>query len=136
MGLKERKAVKSLEENLFPSLKQEVLDTLGFEIEIEVLWDTLTKTQNVNSYENGFQKVYFLPVIEALKEIGIDDMGKEALKESLKKIVIKDENEIYSYTQWSSFEDGILTLDHQIGVNHDDFKSRKKQLQKMLEDAL
>lgn len=136
MGLRERKAAKSLEEDLFPSLKQETLDTLGFEVEIEVLWDTMTKNTNVELYEGGFEKVYFRPMIEAFKAICGDDMGKEALQDSLKKIVIKDENDIFSYTQWSNFDGGVLTLDHEIGINQDDIDNRKEQLQRMLEDTL
>jgi len=56
MGLRERKAAKSLEENLFPSLKQETLDTLGFDVEIEVLWDTRAKNERIELYEGGFER--------------------------------------------------------------------------------
>jgi hypothetical protein len=59
-----------------------------------------------------FHKVYFTPLINAIKEIAADDMGKEALREALKKVVIKNEGGIYYASGAYLFNGGVLTIDH------------------------
>ncbi|MGD1840999.1 MAG: hypothetical protein ACFB0B_08905 [Thermonemataceae bacterium] len=136
MGLKERRAIKALEENQYPVLKQKVSDTIGFEVEFEIDWDSLALEGRGNLYEEGFEKIFVEPLVGAFASICQDDMGKEALKESLKKVVIKDENGITSYNTWITFDTGVLTLDHKIDTNHNYVEERKNKIQETLEAAL
>ena len=128
MGLKEKRAVKSFEENSYPELKAKITDTVGFDLEIEVHWDTLAQDRMEHVYEDSFPKVYFQPVIQAFEDICQDDMGKEALQEVLKKIVIKNEAGIWSADKWASFADGVLTLDHDPTTNADNVSARQESL--------
>ncbi len=136
MGLQEKRAIKSFEENQFPGLKDRMLQTLGFDVDIEVKWNTLDKNINLNNYEEAFAGVYFEPTIKAFEGICSDDMGKEALQEVLKKIVIQDESGIFSAHKWMKFEDGILTLDHESCVNFGAVDDRAENLQELLENSL
>jgi hypothetical protein len=83
-------------------------------------------------YAEGFTKVYFTPIIEAFKEITIDDLGKEALKATLKKIVIKNEGDIYSASYAYAFNNGVLTIDHKPFTNIDNIEDRSKELSNLL----
>ncbi len=136
MGLNEKRAIKEFEEKQFPDLKKRILDALGFEVAIDVKWDTLAKNLNVDLYKEAVPDVYFEPAIQTFKDICADDLGKEALKAVLKSIVIQDENDIYSASQWMKLEEGVLTLDHESCVNHGAIDDRVWYLKDMLEKVL
>jgi hypothetical protein len=131
MGLAERRAVKAFQDNKLPALKSEIDDAAGFEVNLEVNWDAIAKDGNAPLYEEAFQKVYFKPLIEALKGICIDDLGKEALRDGLKKIVITDDNK-----HEVTFQFGILTISFYSIYNLDAWTDRKTDIQTALEKGL
>lgn len=88
------------------------------------------------SYDESWPKVYFTPLIEALKDITRDDMGKEALHSSLKKIVIENRSGIYYGDRMASWADGVLTLDHEPCTNVDNISERQDGIRKLLESKL
>ncbi len=102
MGLLEKRAIKAYQEGSYKNLVKEINDIAGFELVFDVKWDSLAMEEYAHLYEESFTKIYFTPIITALKEITADDLGKDALKDALKKVVIKNENNIsygdYSYT--------------------------------------
>jgi hypothetical protein len=134
VGLAERRGVKNFQEQKYPALKQQIDAAAGFDVPVEVLWETLQAPEYAHLYDEAFTKVYFVPLIDALKAITIDDLGKDALKASLKKVVIKAEADtsrgIYTFT------DGVLTFDHPPVSNLDYGADRKKELQSVLEKGL
>jgi len=136
MGLAERRAAKTFETNSYPALKAEVLSAATFEVPIEVDWESLAAPEYAHLYEDSWPKVYFRPVVEAFKAITFDDMGKDALKAGLKKIVIQNKSGYYSSTSWAKFDGGVLTLDHEPCTNVDDIKDRADSLRAVLEKAL
>ena len=87
MGLTERRAIKAFQENKYPKLKAEMDTAAGFDVPVVVDWDTIMAVSEGYSeqYEENLPKVFFRPLIEAFKGICIDDLGKEAFKEGLKK---------------------------------------------------
>ncbi len=131
MGLAERRAIKNFVEGRYVKLKKEIDAAAGFEVLVEVNWDSLATEGAGDAYEDAFYKVYFRPLIDALKAIAVDDLGKEALKESLKKIVIED-----SGSSWPTFQSGTLSLKYYAVANLDDWMSRKKEIQTELEKGL
>lgn len=138
MGLAEKRAAKEFQEKRFPAFKKEVDDAVGFEVPFEVKWEQLSEDGYGASYDEFWSKVYFKPLIAALKAIAIDDMGKDALKGSLKSILIRNEGGIYYGDRMAIFEksSGRLTLDHKPSSNVDNVEERKNGIQKTLEDAL
>lgn len=139
MGLAERRATKEFETNVFPGLKTEVLKAGGIDVPMEIDWESLQKTEtSPDYYRESWTKVYFTPVVQAFKAICVDDMGRDALKGGLKKIVIHNKHDIYYGDRWASFDkaSGVLTLDHQPTSNVDDIDERAKGLQKELEEKL
>jgi hypothetical protein len=135
MGLAERRIAKDFETTVLPGLQKQIDEAAGFAVPIEVRWDTLTKNESMShNWKECWPKLYFVPIVEAFQKICVDDMGKEALKEKLKKIVIQDAKDSYS-SYWATFENGLLTLDYQF-ANVDSFKDRADVLQQALEKAL
>jgi hypothetical protein len=131
MGLAERRAVKAFAEGRFLKLKQEIDAAAGFEVPIEIDWDSIATEGYAELYEEAFYKVYFQPLIAALKAIAIDDLGREALKSGLKKIAIED-----SGSSHPTFDFGVLTLKYYAIANLDDWMDRKKSIQTELEKRL
>ena len=136
MGLAEKRVVKDFQDNHFPKFKGQVTDSAKFDVEIEVDWDKLAEPEYSHLYIECWEKVYFMPLVEALNSITADDMGAEALKESLKKIHITNETECSNSGRWATFEGGVLKLDHKPCTNVDQIKDRAAYTIKLLEDNL
>jgi hypothetical protein len=136
MGLGERRAAKNFETNQLPALKKEIDQAAGFDVPLEINWEQLSPEGQAHLYEESWTKVYFRPLVDALKAICVDDMGKEALKGALKKVVIKNSQNVYYGDRIATFEGGVLTLDHEPTTNIDDVADRAKGIQAMLEKNL
>lgn len=135
MGLAERRAAEQYKNDEYPEWKRKLDEAAGFELSIEVKWDELAVDDYANSYSQFFPKVYFEPLQRALAAVAIDDMGKQALKASLKSIVVRNSNEYSNYSGFK-FANGILTIDHKPSYNIGDVDDRAKGIQKLLESAL
>jgi hypothetical protein len=136
MGLAERRAAKQFETSQFPQLKKQIDEAAHFEVPVEVKWETLATDGSSHLYEECWPKVYFKPLSEALKAICIDDMGREALKGGLKKVIIQNTQDVSYADYMVGFVDGVLTLDHKPTTNVDDVDARAKAIQTKLESAL
>jgi len=136
MGLAERRVQKDFQDNHFPKLKKEVDAAAHLTIPLEVKWDTLAPEGQSHLFVDSWTKVYFQPLVAALKNVCRDDMGREAVKEKLKKVVMQNTQENYSASRWAAFENGVLTLDHQPCTNVDDIDDRAKGIIDVLEKAL
>lgn len=131
MGLQERRAIKTFQDNRLPALKAELDAAAGFGVELEVDWESVSTPDYAHLYDEAFTKVYFAPLTEAFKAITVDAMGKDALKAGLKKVRIKDEG-----SSWPTFEEGILSLRYPAVANLDDGAERKRTIQDLLEKGL
>ncbi len=136
MGLNERRAIQNFQEKRFPELKKQIEEAAGFSVPVEVKWETLSVDDYASEYDNFFTAVYFRPLIEALTAVGADKMGKDAIKEGLKKICITNEAGNHYPETAVSFENGMLKIDHKPHTNVDDVKGRKEAVQKLLEEKL
>lgn len=130
MGLAERRATKTFQDNQYPGIKQDLDAAAGKNVLLEIDWDSLAVDDYADSYAEDWYKIYFLPLIEAFKSIAFDDMGREALSSGLKKVIIRN-----SGSMESIFQDGVLTLDYPF-TNADYWEDRKQTWQKLLEKGL
>src|SRR5215831_7783271 len=135
MGLAERRAAEKFKTDDYPAWKTRIDEAAGFDVLVEVAWDELAAVDYASSYAAFFPKVYFQPMVEALSAITIDDMGRTALRDGLKKIVVRN-TEQYSSTSGFAFEGGVLTVDHRSYSNVDDGAERAQGLQRILEAGL
>lgn len=127
MGLVEKRAIKSFQDTKFVELEKEINTIAGYPIEFQVEWDTLAAPDYADSYPENFTNIYFLPIIETFKFIAADELGKEALKEIVKKIHIKNDGTVTSEVRAYSIDGGVLTVNHDPVVNahHVDYRTKK-----------
>lgn len=136
MTLAERRTLHDFETNQFPALKSAVEEAAGFAVPLEVLWDTLAVAGESRLYADCWPRVYFEPLIGALKRVGSTEIGAEAIKTGIKKIVVQNVKGCYYGDCWAVLEDGVLTLDHQSVVNASEVIDRENGLVDVLDTGL
>lgn len=135
MGLAERRATKEFQDKQFIELRNEIHKAAGFPVPIEVNWEQLAVEGQVDYYKEAWTEIYFKPVIEGLRQIGRDDMGKEAIKGGLKKIEFRNSQGAFSPHSAISFVSGTLVIDHELS-NVGDTKDRTKYIIEIVEKEL
>jgi hypothetical protein len=136
MGLAQKRIMAEYQEKKYPEWKKKLDDAAGFDLPIEVKWETLSddSRDNKDLYFECFDKVYFKPLIVTIKAICADDMGKTAFREHVKKIII-DGSDGHSYSK-TTFDKGVLYIKHKPFTNVDEEKDRATGWQKMIEAKL
>lgn len=135
MGLAERRAAERWKNDYYPDWKARIDQAAGFEVPVEVSWTELAEQDYADSYAEFFPKVYFEPLVLALSAITVDQMGKDALRDGLSKIVIKNSGE-YGSTTGITFRNGELTINHRPHVNVHYHEERAKAIQQNLESGI
>ncbi len=135
MGLAERRSAERFKNEDYPGWKSQIDEAAGFEVPIEVEWSELAVPDYADRYAEYFPQVYFQPLLTAFGEIGADDMGKEALREGVSKVVVRNTDEYFSESG-ITFADGVLTIDHKSDTNTHHVEERTKRIQQLLEAAL
>ncbi len=135
MGLAERRAIESFKNDDYPGWKAKIDTAARFDVPVEMMWDELAVADYASRYADFFVKVYFQPLVDALNGITFDELGRTALRDGLKTIVVRNTGE-FSSTRGISFVDGVLTFDHQPHVNIDDVEERSKGIRQILESGL
>lgn len=140
-SLAERRAITTYEKEQYPSLQKKIQQAAGFEVPIEVDWNSLALPGDAEYYaqDDYFVKTIFAPIEGALAQISKDDMGKAALKEKLKKISIRYIEagaSASAYAERVKFDGGVLTVNFRPYTNTSDVKDRTTAVQKALEAKL
>lgn len=105
MGLNERRKIKDLQDNTFPGRVKEIEEICGKAIPYEVDWDSLADDmEGLNFIDN--LSCHRLNM--ALRVICQDDMGKEAVRDGLKSIKLKNVKD--KAAMKISFEGGVLEM--------------------------
>jgi len=105
MGLAERRKIKDLQDNVLPGRLKEIEEICGAAIPYEVDWE---------SFSDDLEGLNFMDNISchrlnmALRGICLDEMGKEAIRETLKKVKLKNVKEIAAKSL--GFSDGALDM--------------------------
>lgn len=146
MGLTERRAVRDFQEKRLAALQQEIDAAAGCEVPLEVRWDRLAVEGRAEWYlrDDFWVLVFFRPLAAALSEITFDDLGREAVRDGLKRVVFTYDPATApesTYGEGVSFADGVLTLNFVPGVNVGDvgtsyFRDRVDAIRKLLETKL
>ncbi|HTJ66763.1 MAG TPA: hypothetical protein VL551_04475 [Actinospica sp.] len=135
MGLAERRSVERFKNEDYPGWKARIDEAAGFDVPIEVTWEELAVPDYADQYAEYFPQVYFQPLLDALGAVGADDMGKEALREGVTKVVVRNTDTYFSESG-ISFAGGVLTIDHKSDTNTHHVAERTKALQSVLEAGL
>lgn len=135
MGLAERRGIERFKNDDYPAWKSRIAAAAGFDVPVEVNWDELAVANVADRYAEFFPKTFFQPLVGALSAISCDEIGKSALREGLKEIVIRNTDKFFN-PEGISFVDGVLTFDHRSNENVDDGEKRMNGLRQVLESAL
>ena len=136
MGMVERRAVAEFQERYYPALLKKVHAAAGYPVPVEVKWDTLALDKEADKYNTHWPDMYFEPLVAGLGRINKDEMGRAAIKEGIKKVVIQNEANVKNADRWATLKDGVLTLDHLPTTNVQDRVLRGEKLGIMLEQKL
>jgi hypothetical protein len=105
MGLNERRKIKELQEVTLPDRVKEIEEICGAPIPYEVDWDSLADDlEGLNFLDN--LSCHRLNM--ALRVICQDDLGKQAVREGLKKVKLK--NVKTKPEMKINFENGVLEM--------------------------
>jgi len=105
MGLAERRKIQELKDSTLPARSREIAEICGAEIPYEVDWASI---------EHDAQALNFLDNLSchrlnmALRTICTDDMGRAAVRESLKLVRLKNVAE--PAQRQVTFRDGVLEM--------------------------
>jgi hypothetical protein len=136
MGLAQRRIFAEYREKEFPKWKAQLDAAAGFDVPLDVKWDTIPSDdyEDRAQYFQWLDQVYFRPLLTVIKNICIDDMGRTALREHLKKVTIDGSDGHGSHH--TTFENGHLFIRHKVYTNVDQEKERVDGWQKMIEQKL
>ena len=105
MGLAEKRKIKELQDTTLPERVKEIEALCGAAIPYEVDWDSLADdAPGLNFLDN----ISCHRLNMALRVICADDLGKEAVRNGLKKIRLKNVKSTDDIKM--TFEDGVLEM--------------------------
>jgi hypothetical protein len=104
MGLNERRKIKELQDTTLPGRVKEIEEICGAPIPYDVDWDSFDTYEALNFLDN----ISCHRLNMALRMICQDDMGKEAVREGLKSVKLKN---VKTPTEMSiTFANGVLEM--------------------------
>ena len=105
MGLVERRKIKELQDTTFPERVKEIEEICGKSIPYEVDWDSLADdAEGLNFIDN----ISCHRLNMALRPICMDEMGKEAVRDGLKVIRLKNVKDKADMSM--TFDGGVLEM--------------------------
>src|SRR6266700_5308403 len=105
MGLEERRKIKELQETTLPGRVKEIEEICGAPIPYDVDWDSLADdAEGLNFIDN----ISCHRLNMALRVICQDDMGKQAVRDGLKSIKLKNVKD--KSAMKLSFDGGVLEM--------------------------
>ncbi|VVU99338.1 hypothetical protein [Mesonia oceanica] len=114
MGLQEKKTAKAIEDQYLADYQKEINEIVGKEVPVTINWDT---------FELDFMK--FVPSVclqrltDAFKEVCADDMGKEAVQETINSVAVYCiPNEGAEEKKELKIADGVFSLTACWGGHH------------------
>lgn len=106
MGLNERRKIKELQETTFPGRVKDIEEICGAAIPYEVDWDSMSDDMEALNF---IDNISCHRLNMALRMICQDDLGKEAVRDGIKKIRLKNVKD--KADMKLSLEGGVLEMD-------------------------
>ena len=130
MGLEERRKMKELQEVTFPGRVKEIEEICGKAIPYEVDWASLADDMEALNF---IDNISCHRLNMALRTICQDDLGKEAVREGLKQIKLKNVKE--KSQMKLAFDGGVLEM-HCAYALRTDGMFGDNEIQKVIENGL
>lgn len=140
-GLAERRAIAAFAADVWPRYEAEIQKQAGFPVPITLDFDSLSLPGLADSYasEDYLRKPIIDPILKAVGSIAATDIGKAALRDGLKSIVVRYDEKTApasNYRDGVSMKDGVLTINWKPYNNVEDVEERTKALVQTIEAAL
>jgi hypothetical protein len=87
MGLEERRKIKEYQDTIIPERTQELAEIVGGAIPYEIDWDTFADDAEALRFLDNLS---FHRINMAMRVICTDDLGKEAVRDTVKSIKLKN----------------------------------------------
>lgn len=141
VGLAERRAITDYEKDVWPKYEREIQDLAGFPVAIILDAKTLALPGLADSYSSDdyLRKPIIDPLLQAIGTITVTEIGRTALKDGLRSIVIHyDETTAPSsnYRGGVKMENGVLTINWKPNSNIDDVEPRASALLSVIESSI
>ena len=129
MGLNERRKVKELQDVTFPGRVKEIEEICGAPIPYEVDWDSIADDAGALNF---IDNVSCHRLNMALRMICLDEMGKQAVREGLKLVKLKN---VKGEPSTVAFQGGTLEMHCDYGVGAGSIIT-DGEIRKVLENGL
>jgi hypothetical protein len=106
MGLTERRKIKDLQDNTFPGRVKEIEEICGAPIPYDVDWDSMSDDMEALNF---IDNISCHRLNMALRMICQDDMGKEAVRDGIKKVRLKNVKDKAAMNM--KLEGGVFEMD-------------------------
>ncbi len=132
MGLRERRQVQNYQTTIIPEVRAELQQLAGgAEIAVEIDWSTF---ENNAEALDQLQHQALGRVVDAVRRICIDDLGKDAIRQGLKVVAVTNVPTVAE--KGISFADGRLEVRGAYGTGDSAGMPQDSEIQRLLEDAL
>lgn len=114
MGLAERRRIAEIREKHGPRFQSELNEAVGFELPFEIEIASFPENKTVlDCYDFNYESYGPGMVVQVFKNICYDDMGKDAVKAAIKKILFRNTAKDPENPGDKSFSlvDGLLTIE-------------------------
>jgi hypothetical protein len=140
-NLAERRAITAYQQGTYATLLKDIQTAAGFAVPVEVKWESIALSDQADNYahDDFWTNIFFVPLKQSLATVASDNMGKQAVRAKLKKIVVQYDSAtapVNAYADGVSFKSGVLTLNFTPYTNASDIEARAKAIQKVLEAGL
>jgi len=117
MGLEEKRYIKTLTDEVIPTFKNDLKAIIGKDVDLAMNWDTFSTSAQLQEVQHQCLG----RILDGIRKIAADDMGKEALSETLATIKINNVsdsaakkielsgNTLTVDAKWEDFSSGIFT---------------------------
>ncbi|MDN6858789.1 hypothetical protein QO207_19525 [Pseudomonas sp. CAN2814] len=137
----EQAAISSYQQSVFQAQLKDIHHSAGFAVPVEVDWDSIALPGQAAHYgtDDYWTNVYFVPLAEALDMLTSYDLGRQAMKDKLKRIVIRydaSDSAAHDYRRAVAFESGVLSINFRPASAAGQIEERTEAIQSSLETAL
>jgi hypothetical protein len=115
MGLASKRVIAALKTRIEQQWLAQLCEVAKRDVALEVHWESIVTDDNHHYAADAFEQIFIVSTLEALAQVSADEVGAEALKAGLEKIVMTNVAVNHTSFRWASFDSGCLTLDHWLG---------------------
>lgn len=141
LGLAERRSIAAYATDIWPKYETEIQQLAGFPVAITLDTNSIALPGLADFYasDDYLRKPIIDPILQMIGTITATEMGRTALKDGLRSIVIRyDEQSAPSsnYKDGVHMEDGMLTINWKPYTNVDDVEARASAILSVIEPAI